>query len=189
MISATDLKKGKVIEVNGAAHIVVTVAAKSPSARGGTTLYKIRTRNLVTGQKADHSFKGDDMLKEADFEKREVEFSYIDGENYVFVDLETFEQHELNKDFIADDIKYLKEGMECTALLVDGALKALTLPPIVTLKVIECDPSMKTASATARTKNATVETGLTLQVPEYLENDELIRINTLTGEFQSREKK
>ena len=177
-----------VIEVNNAAHIVVTIAAKSPSARGGTTLYKIRTRNLVTAQKADHSFKGDDMLQESDFEKRPVEFSYIDGDNYVFVDIESYDQYELNKDFIGDDVLYLKEGLECVALLISGALKALTLPPIVTLLVVECDPSMKAASATARTKNAKVETGLELQVPEYLENDELIRINTLTGEFQSRAK-
>lgn len=189
MLAATDLKKGKVIELNGAAHIVVTVSAKSPSARGGTTLYKVRTRNLVTGQKSDHSFKGDDMFKEADYEKRDVEFSYIEGDNFVFMDLENYEQYELNKEFIGEDALYLKEGFECVALLIDGALKALTLPPIVNLLVVECDPSMKTASATARTKNAKVETGLELQVPEYLENGEVIRINTLTGEFQSREKK
>lgn len=188
MISASSLKKGMVIDVNGAANIVETVAAKSPSARGGTTLYKIRTRNLVTAQKADHSFKGDDMFQESDFEKRNVEFSYIEGDNYVFMDLETYDQYELNKDFIGDDINFLKEGMECIALLIEGALKGLTLPASVVLKVVECAPGMKTASATARTKPATLETGFEIQVPEYLENEEMVNVNTLTGEFQSRAK-
>lgn len=188
MIQASSLKKGMVIDINGAAHIVETIHAKSPSARGGSTLYKIRTRNLVTTQKTDHSFKGDDALQEADFEKRGVQFSYIDGENYVFMDLEDYSQFELNKDFIGDDVNYITDDMECIALLIDGAVKALQMPDTVTLKVIECDPSMKSASATARTKNAKVETGYTLQVPEYLEQDEIIKIDTRTGLFLSRAK-
>jgi len=189
MVQASNLKKGMVVEVNKQAHIVETIACRSPSARGGTTLYKIRTRNLVTAQKIDHSFKGDDMLQEADFEKRPVEYSYIDGENYVFMDLETYDQFELNKQFIGDDTNFLTEGMECTALLIDGAVKGLSLPDTVVLQVVECDPSMKSASATARTKNAKIETGYELQVPEYLESEEMIKIDTRTGEYLSRVKK
>lgn len=188
MIHASSLKKGMVLDINGAAHIVETIYVRSPSARGGTTLYKVRTRNLVTVQKADHSFKGDDVLQEADFAKRPVQFSYKDGDNYVFMDLEDYSQFELNKDFIGEDINYISDDMECTALLIDGSVKALEMPDTVNLKVIECDPSMKSASATARTKNAKVETGYTLQVPEYLEQDELIKIDTRTGLFLSRAK-
>ena len=188
MVHASSLKKGMVIDINGAAHIVETIHAKSPSARGGATLYKIRTRNLVTAQKTDHSFKGDDALQESDFAKRPVQFSYIDGENYVFMDLEDYSQFELNKDFIAEDINYIIDDMECVALLIDGSVKALQLPDTVNLKVTECDPSMNSDSATARTKNATVETGYSLQVPEYLEQDEVIKIDTRTGLFMSRAK-
>ena len=188
MVQASSLKKGMVIDINGAAHIVETVHAKSPSARGGTTLYKIRTRNLVTTQKTDHSFKGDDALQESNFEKRGVQFSYIDGENYVFMDLEDYSQFELNKDFIGDDINFIVDDMECIALLIDGAVKALQMPDTVNLRITECDPGMKSASATARTKNATVETGYTLQVPEYLEQEEIIKIDTRTGLFLSRAK-
>lgn len=188
MIQASTLKKGMVVDINGAAHIVETVHAKSPSARGGTTLYKIRTRNLVTAQKADHSFKGDDMVKEADFEKRPVQYSYIDGDNYVFMDLEDYSQFELNKAFIGDDVNFVVDDLECIALLVDGTVKALQMPDTVNLRVIECDPAMKSASATSRTKNATVETGYSLQVPEYLEQDEIIKIDTRTGLFLSRAK-
>ncbi|MCM8527155.1 MAG: elongation factor P-like protein YeiP [Lentisphaeraceae bacterium] len=188
MVHASSLKKGMVIEINGAAHIVETIHARSPSARGGATLYKIRTRNLVTAQKTDHSLKGDDVLQEADFEKRPVQYSYIDGENYVFMDLENYSQFELNKDFIGEDVNFIVDDLECIALLIDGAVKALQMPDTVVLKVTECDPSMKSASATARTKNATVETGYTLQVPEYLEQDELIKVDTRTGLFLSRAK-
>lgn len=188
MVQASSLKKGMVIDLNGAAHIVETVHAKSPSARGGTTLYKIRTRNLVTTQKMDHSFKGDDTLQEADFAKRPVQFSYKDGENYVFMDTEDYTQFELNRQFIGADIHFLIDDLECTALLIDGSVKALQLPDVVVLKVVECDPGLKSASATARTKSATVETGFSLQVPEYLEQDEFIKVDTRTGLFLSRAK-
>ena len=187
MVQASTLKKGMVIEINGSAHVVETVFTRSPSARGGNTLYKTRTRNLVTGQKADHSFKGDDTFKEPDYEKKAVQYSYMDGDNYVFMD-EDYNQYELNADFIGDDINFLIEDMECTALLIEGAVKGLTLPDTVNLEVIECDPSMKSASATARTKNAKVSTGFELQVPEYLESGEIIKIDTRTGAFLSRAK-
>lgn len=188
MIQASQMKKGMVIEVGGVAHIVDTINAKSPSARGGTTLYKIRTRNLITHQKTDHSFKGDDAFKEADFEKKTVQYSYKEGENYVFMDIETYEQFELNKEFIGESIDFLIEDLECLVLLIEGSVKALTLPDTVVLQVSECDPSMKSASATARTKNAKVVTGFELQVPEYLESGEMIKIDTRTGLFMSRAK-
>ena len=104
------------------------------------------------------------------------------------MDLETYEQFELNADFIGDDINFLLEGMECTALLIEGVVKALSLPDTVVLKVTECDPSIKSASATARTKNAVLETGFNIQVPEYLESGESIKVDTRSGEFLSRAK-
>ncbi len=188
MFPVSQLKKGMVIDLSGAAHIVESIFVKSPSARGGATLYKTRTRNLVSGQKTDHSFKGDDMVKEADFEKRPVQYSYADGDNYVFLDSEDFSQVELHKDFIDEDVNYIVDGLECTALFIDGVVKALHLPDTVVLKVTQCDPSMKSASATARTKNAILETGYSLQVPEYLEEGELIKVDTRTGLFLSRAK-
>jgi elongation factor P len=188
MVQASQLKKGMVLEINGAAHIVETITAKSPSARGGSTLYKIRTRNLITTQKIDHSFKSDEMFKEADYEKKTVQYSYKDGENYVFMDVENYEQFELNEAFIGDDVNFIIDDLECLALLIEGSVKGLTLPDTVNLKVVECDPSMKSASATARTKNAKLETGFELQVPEYLESDEIIKVDTRTGQFMSRAK-
>jgi elongation factor P len=188
MIQASKIKKNSVLDIAGKLHIVDTITCQSPSARGGSTLYKIRTRDLITGQKTDHSFKSDEMLKEGEYEKRPVEFSYIEGSNYIFMDLETYDQFELNFDFLGDDKNFLLEGMELTALLIDGAVKTVTLPDTVQLTVTECDPSIKSASATARTKNAVLETGYNLQVPEYLESGELIKVDTRSGEFISRAK-
>ncbi len=188
MVQASKLKKNNVIIINDSLHIVDTIFCQSPSARGGSTLYKIRTRDLISGQKADHSFKSDDVFKEGEYEKRPVEFSYIEGSRYIFMDLETYEQHEISKDFVGDNINFLLEGMECTALIIDGAVKAIDLPDVVILAITECDPGIKSASATARTKNAVLETAYEVQVPEYLESGESVRVDTRSGDYLSRAK-
>ena len=95
MINASQAKKGMVLKINGETHTVEKVHAQSPSARGGNTLYKVRTRNVVTGQKADHSWKGDDKLEETDFQKRDIEYSYKNGDMFAFMDLEDYSQFEL----------------------------------------------------------------------------------------------
>ena len=186
MLAASNVKKGNVIEINGNAHIVEKVHAQSPSARGGNTLYKVRTRDIVTSQKIDHSWKGDDKFQEANVTRREIEFSYIDGSNYAFMDLEDYNQFEMHEDEVGDDRNFLLEGMELKALLIDGAVKAIELPDVVELKVIETAPGMKSASATSRTKPAKLETGFEVQVPEYLEQDEVVKVDTRSGEFLSR---
>ena len=104
------------------------------------------------------------------------------------MDLETYDQFELDSDFIGDSKDFLLEGMELTALKIDDAVKAVTLPDTVNLTITECDPAIKSASATARTKNAVLETGFNLQVPEYLAADEVIKVDTRSGEFISRAK-
>ena len=103
------------------------------------------------------------------------------------MDSEDYSQFSLLEIDIADQIPFLKEEMEeITALMSDGKVLAIELPPSVELRVVTCDPSMRAASATARTKNATLETGLELQVPDYLEADEIIRVDTRTGKYMSR---
>lgn len=186
MLQACQVKKGHILKINKETHSVEKVHAVSPSARGGNTLYKIRTRNVITGQKADHSWKGDEKLEETAFEKRDIQYSYKQGDMYAFMDLEDYSQFELAEESIGDDINFLLEDMELKALIIEDVVRGIIMPEQVELKVIECDPSMKSASATARTKNAKVETGFELQVPEYLECDEVIKIDTKTGKFLSR---
>ncbi|MES9832738.1 MAG: elongation factor P-like protein YeiP [Candidatus Thiodiazotropha sp. LLP2] len=187
MPKACDLKKGVVVEINGMPHSVKNVDAKSPSSRGASTLYKIRFTNLKTGQKLDQSYKGDDMLKEADCLRTAVQYSYKDGEDYVFMNLDDYSQYGLNESELEDEIPYLIDGLEgITALLVDGALMAIELPATVNMNIVDTAPGIKGATATGRNKPATLASGLEIQVPEYLEPGEMIKINTSTGKFMSR---
>ena len=187
MPKASELKRGMVVEVNGAPHIVKQVEAKSPSSRGAATLYKVRFNNLQTKQKLDESYKGDDFLKDADCLRTEVQYSYFDGEAYTFMNMDDFSQYGLNAEDLEGQLEYLTEGLEgITALLVDGAIQGIELPQSVVLTITETAPGIKGASATGRTKPATLNTGAEVQVPEYLEPGEAIKVNTVTGKFMSR---
>jgi elongation factor P len=184
---AADLKRGMVVDIDGIPHAVKQVEAKSPSSRGASTLYKIRFNNLKTGQKRDGSYKGDDMLKDADCVRRQVQYSYLDGDNYVFMDQEDYSQYLLNQQELEGQAEYISEGLEgIMAILMDGEIIAIELPQSVSLTIVETAPGIKGATATGRTKPATLSTGGEVQVPEYLEPGETIKVNTTTGKFISR---
>jgi elongation factor P len=187
MPRATDLKNGMVIDINGVPHVVKQIQVKSPSARGAATLYHIRYNNMQTGQKLDETYKGDDMLKDADYEKVPVTFSYEEGDNWIFMNGEDFSQYEVALDDI-DDLKgFITQDLQgMQALIMDGKFLSLVLPASVELEIIETPPSLKGASATSRTKTAKLSTGLEVQVPEFLESGEIIRVSTATGLYQSR---
>lgn len=187
MPKASDLKRGAVVEIDGAPHIVTQFEAKSPSARGAATLYKVRFNNLLTGQKLDESFKGDVMLPEADCERVQVQYSYMDGSHYVFMNTDDYSQYSLDAGALEGQLEYLQEGLEgITALLVDGTIVAIDLPQSVVMEIMETAPAIKGATASARRKPATMASGLTVQVPEYIEQGERIKVNTANGEFMSR---
>ncbi|MBQ75699.1 MAG: elongation factor P-like protein YeiP [Gammaproteobacteria bacterium] len=187
MAKASDLKKGDVVEIDGEPHAVKQLEAKSPSSRGASTLYKVRFNNLVTGHKRNESYKGDDMLKEADCQRVQVQFSYMDGEHYIFMDMEDYSQHSLGLNALDGQVEYLSDGLEgITALLVDGNIVALDMPQSVVLEIVETSPTIKGASASARTKPATLTTGLVVQVPEYIDLGEQVKVNTTNGKFMSR---
>jgi elongation factor P len=188
MPKANELKRGMIIEFDGVPHAVKTVDCKSPSSRGASTYYKIRYNNLQTGMKRDESHKADDMLKEADCQRIKVSFSYIDGDNYVFMDNEDYSQHSLSKEDLGDQVGYITDGMdEISALLYEGTIIGVVLPATVSLVVTETAPRLKGASATNRNKPAVLSTGIEVQVPEYLEEGEIIKVNTSTGNFMSRD--
>lgn len=187
MPKASELKRGMVVDINGIPHSVKQVDAKSPSSRGASTLYKIRFTNLLTGQKLDESLKGDDFFREADCQRVAVQFSYIDGSNYVFMNSEDFSQYEIEDSKLDGQTEFLTEGLDgITALLVEDQPVSIELPQSVNLEITDTAPGIKGASASARTKPATVTTGLEVQVPEYLDVGEVIRINTATREYMSR---
>lgn len=187
MPKASDLKRGDVVQIDGAPHVVKQLEAKSPSARGAATLYKLRFDNLVTGQKRDESLKGDDFLAEADCQRVQVLFSYIDGEQYVFMNTEDYSQYMLARDAMEGQLEFLTDGLEgITALLVDGNIVAIDLPQSVVLEITETAPGIKGASANARSKPATLATGLIVQVPEYIEQGEMVKVNTTNAKFMAR---
>jgi elongation factor P len=184
---AGDLKRGMVVEINGIPHAVKHVDVKSPSSRGASTLYKIRFTNLKTGQKLDESLKGDDFFKDADLVRAKVQFSYIDGDNYIFMNSEDYTQYNLSREDLDDQVGYLTEGLEgIVALLVDDEPMAIELPSSVQLEIVETAPALKGATASGRTKTARLTTGIEIQVPEYLEPGEVVKVNTETGKFMSR---
>lgn len=187
MPKASELKRGMIIDMEGVPHIVKQLESKSPSSRGAATLYKVRFNNLQTHQKLDASFKGDDLLKEADCVRMPVQYSYLDGDTYYFMNMEDFSQFGINADQLEGQLQFLVEQQEdIIALVMDGSLLGIELPQSVSLKVIDTPPAVTGSSATNRSKTAILSTGLEVQVPEYLEAGETIKVNTVTGKFMSR---
>lgn len=184
---AKEIKRGNVVVYEDAPCIIETISVQSPSARGASTFYKYRARNLSTKQKVDITLRGGESLPEADFERREVKFMYADGDEYHFLDQTDYNQYSLAKDDIEEDLKYITEELDGMSVMIyNDACIGIQVPLTVALKVTQCDPGIKGASATARTKPATLETGLVVQVPEYLAEGEMIKVDTRTCEFLGR---
>ncbi|MDD3545477.1 MAG: elongation factor P [Kiritimatiellae bacterium] len=187
MIKACDLKRGGLVGINGMPQVVEDLKVSTPSARGAASIYRFRFRNLVSKAKQDVSCKGDDSFDEIDFERRPVQFLYREVDMYTFMDTEDFSQFSLPRDAIEEQARYLVEDMEgIFALLSDGKILTVEMPPKVELEVVECEPVMKGATAASRSKPAKCRTGLTVHVPEYLAVGEMIVVDTTTGEFISR---
>jgi elongation factor P len=184
---AKDIKPGAVVVFEGSPVMIESVSVQSPSARGAATLYKYRGRNLVSQQKADITLRGGDSLDEADFERRPVKFMFADADQHHFLDQNDFNQHSIDSDRIDEARKYLTEELDGVLVLIyNGECVGIQVPTTVQLKVVECDPGIRGNSATGRTKPARLETGLMVQVPEYLSQGEVIKVDTRTGEFLSR---
>jgi elongation factor P len=184
---AKDLKPGAIVQHEESPLMIESVTVQSPSARGGTTLYKFRARNLVNKQKIDLSCKGTDNFRDADFAKRAVTLMYVDNEHVHLLDQQDYNQYAVPAEELANEMPYVTEGLEgMLALVYNDQCVGLQLPAAVALKITQCDPAVKGNSATSRTKPATLETGLSIQVPEYLKEGEVISVDTRTGAFLRR---
>ena len=187
MPKASEIKKHAAIELNGKVLVVKEINKLTPSGRAGASLYRMRLYDVATGLKSDESFKADEMINLADFTRHQVTFSYVDGDEYVFMDVEDYTPYTFNKETIADELLFINEETQgLQVLAVNGDPVGLDLPATVELVIVETDPSIKGASASARTKPAVLSTGLTVQVPEYIANGEKIKINTTESKFMSR---
>lgn len=184
---AKDIKRGMIVVSDGAPCMIEGVMVQTPSARGASTLYKFRARNLLTKQKVDIVLRGGDSLTEADFRARAVKYLYEDPDKAYFMDEENFEQYELTHDEVGDEKFYLTESLEGVQVLIYNDMPVgIRVPFTIVLKVVECDPGVRGNSATSRSKPAKLETGLVIQVPEYIDEGTVIKVDSRTGEYLSR---
>ena len=187
MPKASDIKKNAAVEFNGNVYFVKDIERSVPQGRAGGSIYRMRMYDVVTGQKIDESFKDSDMLNLADLTKRPSMFSYSDGNEFVFMDNEDYSSYSLNKEAIEDQLLFITEETQgLIVLLISDSPVALELPSTVELVITETDPSIKGASASARTKPATMSTGLIIQVPEHVSEGDKVKINVDDKKFMGR---
>lgn len=186
-MQAKEIKPGTVVNYEGAPVIIESVTVQTPSARGASTLYKFRARNLVTRQKTDISLKGGEMLPDADFQRRAVKLMYTDATHMHLMDEADYNQYSIALEDVAHERQFVTEQLEgILALIYNDQCVGIQLPTAVVLTITECDPGVKGNSATGRTKPALLETGLSVQVPEYLKQGERIKVDTRNSAYLSR---
>jgi len=188
MAGVTDLKRGDILDLEGAPWLVTDVSSHTPSARGASMLVKAKLKNLGTGQTQAKTFRGGENVDLADCERRAIQFLYGQGEDYFFMDLETYEQFTLSDEILGDGAGYLTDGLELQSLLYNGEILTVELPTSVELEIVETAPAIKGATAQAQLKPATMETGIEVQVPPYLVSGERITVDTRDNRFIGRVK-
>ncbi|GLQ73638.1 elongation factor P-like protein EfpL [Vibrio penaeicida] len=187
MPRASELKKGFAIISNGKTLLIKDIEVTTPGGRGGAKIYKLRCTDLSNGSRVDERFKSDDVVDTTDMAKRNVVFSYIDGDEYIFMDNEDYTQFNFKQDDIAEELLFINEETQgLQVLVVNDQPVGLELPSTVELVIEETDPSIKGASASARTKPARFATGLTVQVPEYISTGDRIVVHTTERKYMNR---
>lgn len=189
MISTSDFKRHLRIQIDGEPYVILDVHVQSPSARGASSLSKIKVRNLKTGQVLDKTFRGGDKVEEPNVELRPIQFLYRDDEGFHFMDTQSYEQFALTDDDLGDLGGFLKDGMGgIRSVLFNDKVISVEIPNTVVLQVVDTAPAVKGATAQAQTKPATLETGIVIQVPSYLESGELVQVDTREARFIARAK-
>ena len=186
VLTASDLRKGLKVEIDGEPYIIVDFQFSKPGK--GQALYRCRLKNMITGSQFDRTYRSGDKFNAADLEEQEMEFLYKEGSRYAFMNTSSYEQIELNADQVGDAVNYLTENLKIDMLLFQGRPIGITLPNFVTLKVAQADPGIKGDTASGATKPVTMETGLVLQVPLFIEEGEVLKLDTRTGEYVERVK-
>jgi elongation factor P len=189
-MKAFDVKKGNVIEHGGTVYQVRDIERSSPQGRGGNVKFRFTLYSVPGGTKYDLSVGGDDELREVELSRRSANYSYKDGDAFVFLDAEDYTPYQLDADVVGDASGFITDGLEgCYVLLIEDAPVAVQLPASVILEVVETPPELKGGTATKRPKPARLNTGLEIMVPEYIVNGERIEVSTVTGEFAGRAEK
>ena len=186
MFESGDLRKGKKLEINGEPYVIIQFAFVKPGK--GQALYKCKLKNMITGVQFERTFRSGDKFNEANLEEAEMEYLYHDAEQYCFMNTSTYEQEFLSKDQVGEVKDLLKENTVCMMLLFDEKPIGITLPNFIILQITHADPWVKGDTASGSTKPATLETGYEVQVPPFIEEGEMVRIDTRTKEYVERVK-
>lgn len=186
MYSCSDLKKGLKIMIDGEPHVIVAFDFTKPGK--GQALYKCKLRNMITGSLFDRTYRSGESFAPASLEDRDMQYLYQDESGYVFMDQKSYEQVHLSEETLGDDKYFLIDNMDVDVLMFGERAIGITLPNFVNLKVTQTDPWVKGDTAAGNNKPATVETGYTLQVPSFVEEGDLIQIDTRTGAYNTRVK-
>ncbi len=186
MIYASDFRKGITFEINGEPHVVLDFQHVKPGK--GAAFVRTKYKNILTGATREEAFNPDDKFPKALIETKQMQYLYNDGELYYFMDQSNFEQIPLGYEQVQEAIQYLRENDEATIKFFKDIAFLVEAPNFVSLKVIETEPGVKGDTATNVTKAATVETGAVIQVPIFIEEGEMIQIDTRSGEYLGRAK-
>ena len=185
-LKATQLRKGMIIEFNNDLYHLTDVFHNTPGK--GQAYVQVKMKNMKTGTNAEYRFRSDETAIKASLESKEMEFLYQDGDNYYFMDTNTYEQLPLNRELLEESIYYLLPNIKVSINYYNNEPVSIDLPPSVDLKIIETEPTMKTATVTSSYKPAVLETGLKVQVPPFLSEGEIVRIDTSEGKYLERAK-
>ena len=184
MISAGDFRNGVTFEMDGQVVSIIEFQHVKPGK--GAEKKKKKIRNVITGAVVEKTFNPNDKYPTAFIERKDMEYSYNDGDLYYFMDTETWEQIPINKSVLGDSFKFVKENMVCKILSYKGNVFGVEPPNFVELEVTKTDPGFAGNTATNATKPATVETGAEVKVPLFINEGEVIQIDTRTGEYLGR---
>jgi elongation factor P len=180
----SDFRKGLKIQIDGEPYLMIGMDFVKPGK--GNAFYKCKMRNLLRNTVLSRTYKGGDSLESADVEEIGVQYLYRQGDSWVFMDEQTYDQFELSKEQVADYWKYLKDGMKCQMMLFNNNPITLTPPNHVELTVEYCEPGAKGDTATNVTKIAKMETGAEFTVPAFINIGNVIKIDTRTGDYVER---
>ena len=180
----SDFRKGLKIQIDGEPYAVVESTFRKPGK--GNAIYTLRMKNLVRGTLIERNYKGGESIEAADVEEIDVQYLYRQADTFVFMDNQTYEQYELAAEQVDDNWRFLKENLACSMVLYNGNPITMAPPNHVELKVLETEPGAKGDTATNVTKPAKVETGAEIQVPIFIKQGNVIRVDTRTGEYVER---
>lgn len=184
MISVNDLKTGLTIETDGGIWRVVDFQHVKPGK--GAAFVRSKLRNLRSGAIQEKTFRAGEKVGKAQIDNRKMQYLYADGNSHVFMDNNTYDQVEFQADQLEHELQFLQENMNVTIIMYEGETLGVQLPKTVELQVTESEPGIKGDTATGATKEATLETGLTIQVPLFINQGDVLVINTDEGEYVSR---